>query len=132
MPRDTHSLLDMLRKAKLIRDFLGDIDRDAFDKDLLRQHGIIYAIIVIGEAANRISEAFKGAHPEIPWQQIKGMRNIIVHDYDQIDLDVVWGVATVNIPSLIVIIERLIPLQLPQAPAEPDEITGTIKDDQAG
>ncbi len=57
-------------------------------------------IIILGEAANRIGQEFQVEHPEIPWSSIIGTRNVIVHGYDQIKLQIVWDILTKDLPSL--------------------------------
>ena len=65
---------------------------------------IYYAVVknieIIGEAANMLTSDFQAAHPETPWKMIKGMRNYIVHEYFQIDNNVVWSVVTKNLSEL--------------------------------
>lgn len=60
----------------------------------------MYNVIILGEAANRISQEFQEKHPEIPWSSIIGTRNVIVHGYDQIKLQIVWDILTKDLPSL--------------------------------
>jgi uncharacterized protein with HEPN domain len=66
-------------------------------------------IQVIGEAARRISADFQKAHSQIPWAQIAGMRHKVVHDYLQVDYDIVWGVASVHLAPLIADLEKISP-----------------------
>lgn len=101
MSRDPAYLLDILQESRLVLTFVEGIDQPTFDADLLRQHAVIRSIEIIGEAARRLSDEFRLAHPEIPWKLIIGMRNILVHQYDDIKLDVVWSVLHNEIPILI-------------------------------
>ena len=64
---------------------------------------------IIGEAARRVSEAFRSAHPEVPWQKIVAQRNVLTHEYGEIPDDIVWSVATVSIPELVAMLEPLVP-----------------------
>ena len=73
-------------------------------------------IEIVGEAARRVSEAFKHAHPEIPWAQIIAQRNAIAHQYDAIDYGEVWRTATVSARELVALLDPLIP---PQPDTEP-------------
>ena len=66
-------------------------------------------IEIIGEAANRVSRGFRAAHPEIPWQQIVAQRNILAHEYGEIDDSLVWRVATDRIPELISYLKPIVP-----------------------
>jgi uncharacterized protein with HEPN domain len=84
--------------------------RTEYDANEDLQIVLSFLIQTIGEAASRISAEFRDTHSHIPWKQIVGMRNKIVHDYMNIDADIVWEVANRNIPTLIV---QLGPLQKP-------------------
>jgi uncharacterized protein with HEPN domain len=64
---------------------------------------------IIGEAARRVSCAFRDAHPEIPWRSVIGQRHALAHDYGEIDDQRVWRVATIHIPDLIPLLEPLVP-----------------------
>lgn len=65
--------------------------------------------MVIGEAANHISEKFRSDRPEIPWQQIVGQRNVLAHEYGDIKVDRIWRTATIKIPAPLKVLEPLIP-----------------------
>jgi uncharacterized protein with HEPN domain len=69
---------------------------------------ILYQIAVIGEATKRISPEFRHQHPEIPWKNMAGMRDILVHDYDQIDIDVIWDVIQNKLPELLILLQPLL------------------------
>ncbi len=109
MSRDDVFLLDILQESRLILQFVQGIDEAAFESDLMRQRAIIATIQIIGEASKQLSETFRTNHPEIPWRQIIGMRNVLIHDYRRIDLAEVWRVAQNDIPKLIAQIEPLVP-----------------------
>jgi len=66
-------------------------------------------ITIIGEATARLSDELKSEHPEIPWSAIVGMRNVLVHAYFRIDLDIVWEAINQDLPQLIAQLERIMP-----------------------
>lgn len=74
--------------------------REPFDQDELIQTWVVHHLEIIGEAARSIPLDFKLLHPEIPWKQISGMRNILVHVYFGIDKDIVWAVVERDLPVL--------------------------------
>ncbi len=78
----------------------------------MRQLALGRTLEIIGEAARRVSEPFRDAHPEIPWKYIIGNRNVLAHNYDEIVLEVLWTTATRDVPRLVVALLAL----LPQAP----------------
>jgi uncharacterized protein with HEPN domain len=107
--RDAGYLLDMLEHARgvtravqgrSVADYLADEDlRLAIERRLE----------IIGEAAKRVTEGFQSAHPEIPWRKIIAQRNVLAHEYGEVQAEIIWRVATGSIPSLIVVLEPLIP-----------------------
>jgi uncharacterized protein with HEPN domain len=109
MSRDLAYVFDILEAAKLIQSYIEGVDRPTFDNDVMRQDAIFRRITIIGEATKRLSEEFRKNHSEISWKEMAGMRDVIVHDYNEIDLDLVWDTATKSIPALIAQIEPLAP-----------------------
>ncbi len=109
MERDLVSLLDALIFAQRILEFTSGMDRVAFENDLKTQAAVLYQISVLGEAMRRISPEFRELHPEIPYVQIIGMRNKLVHDYDGINIEVVWQVIQKDIPELISLLVIIAP-----------------------
>lgn len=101
MPRDQEALIDILVATQRILRYAVNIDRAELETNDEKLSAILYQISIMGEATKRISPAFRQQHPQIPWRDMAGMRDIIVHAYDQVDLDVVWDVIT----------QQLIPLQ---------------------
>ncbi|MEX2260772.1 MAG: HepT-like ribonuclease domain-containing protein [Bryobacteraceae bacterium] len=63
---------------------------------------------IIGEAAGKVSPEFRAAHPEIPWRQMISARNILIHNYDGIDPEIVWGIVERDIPSLLASVQALL------------------------
>lgn len=82
--------------------------RESFDADENLRLALTHLIQMIGEAARHVSEEFRARHSEIPWRQIVGMRHKVVHDYMHVDYDMVWDVATVDLPPLIRRLERIV------------------------
>ncbi len=109
MQRDHVHLLDMLQRAQWIQEFIRGIDQDAFLKDVMRREAVIRQIEVIGEAVRRVSVEYRALHPEIPWQEITGMRSKLIHEYDRINLYLVWDTVIRDIPTLIKQIAPLVP-----------------------
>ena len=85
--------------------------RQDIDTDEKLRMAVLYALIIIGEAASYISDSFKEKHSDIPWKKITGMRNRVVHGYFDTDLDIVWEAVTRNIPNLIEQLEKNIEIQ---------------------
>jgi uncharacterized protein with HEPN domain len=109
MWRDDAYLLDILIAAKRAKEFAADLTWEEFQKSSLHQHAIMKTLEIIGEAANKISQNVKDAHPEIPWKEIVGMRNRLIHEYFSLDIEKIWDTVQNDIPLLIVLIEPLVP-----------------------
>ncbi len=100
--KNVQRLLHMIEAIKRLGRMLTGVSKDVFQADERLQDATAFDISTIGEAAAHISPEFQAAHPEIPWGKMAGMRNRLVHvfDYEQIDYDIVWEVATVALPNL--------------------------------
>jgi uncharacterized protein with HEPN domain len=85
------------------------VDFERFDQDEILQDAIMRRIQIIGEAARKVSEEFKEGHPEIPWYEISGMRNRLVHEYFKVITEKVWEAVKRDIPDLILALEPLVP-----------------------
>ena len=102
-------MLDILRAAKLAVGYLEGKTRQEFLKDIQCQDAVIRRLEIIGEAAARVSEATTVEMPNIPWKKMVGMRNLMIHEYDDVDLGIVWDTVKDDLPSLIHLIEPLVP-----------------------
>lgn len=78
----------------------GDLSEEELEQDVLRYYGIVKNIEIIGEAARMLTEQFKLEHPEVDWRSIGDMRNFLVHEYFQVDSEVVFSVIHNEIPEL--------------------------------
>jgi uncharacterized protein with HEPN domain len=76
-------------------------DFEAYKTDISFQYSCNMCIIQIGELVSRLSEDFIESHSQIPWYAIKGMRNLHAHDYERVDLDIVWNTLTEDVPELL-------------------------------
>jgi uncharacterized protein with HEPN domain len=83
-------------------------DQQSFQEDELVQGWFLRHLQIIGEAARALPEDVRALAPEVPWQKIVGMRNVLVHGYFEIDTDMVWNAAIRDIPALKPTVERLV------------------------
>ena len=105
--RDDRLLLqDMLDHARLGRDAAKGRSRAELGQDRVFRAACERFIEIVGEAASRVSEEFKSAHPDIPWRKIVGTRNILVHGYQQVDLDILWDIIESDLPELATQLEQ--------------------------
>lgn len=107
--RDKASLLDIVNAAKRVLQFTEGLDKSALAMNEEKQSAILYQIIVMGEATKRLSSEFRAKYPEIPWKDIAGMRDILAHQYDRVNLNTLWDVIQTDVPELQALLESLLP-----------------------
>ena len=107
--RDPAYLLDMLEASEKIQLYLENKTFEEFSRDEMLQDAVERNLGIIGEAARRISEDLKQEHPEIPWRKIIAQRNVLIHEYEDIDITEIWEVASFHVLRLIAQIRPLIP-----------------------
>jgi uncharacterized protein with HEPN domain len=112
--RDAAHLWNMERRARYLLRKSAAITLDQLVHEEDHQLAVAKALELIGESGRKVSEPFRAAHPTLPWNEIKGMRNILVHEYDHVNWSRVWETLTVSIPALLAQLEPL----LPELPAD--------------
>lgn len=108
-PRDVVYVGHMLDTARKAVSKTQGLSRQAYDDDENLRLALTHLVQVIGEAARQVSREFSGAHPEVPWTDIVGMRHKVVHDYLGVDEDIVWQVVTDDLPRLVAALEPIVP-----------------------
>lgn len=109
MQRDLQFLLDMLQSAELIMTYIAQCSKNEFAENMQLQDAVIRRLLVIAEAARRVSETTRQTLPNISWHEINGMRNRLVHEYDDVNLNIVWDVVQSEILPLIGDLKSKIP-----------------------
>lgn len=98
--RDNSRLEHMLQAIERIRRYTSGKTFEDFIADDMMYYAVVKNIEILGEASNMLTEEFRNGHPQTPWKQVSGMRNYIVHEYFQVDNNVVWDVITNDLPIL--------------------------------
>jgi uncharacterized protein with HEPN domain len=111
MWRDEATLVDIAVACENVIEFARDVDAFGLFDDLKTQSAILHPLLVMGEAVKRLSHEYRQQHPEIPWKKIAGTRDTLIHDYDNVDLDAAWKIATEDVPALLVGLQPLLPPQ---------------------
>jgi uncharacterized protein with HEPN domain len=106
--RDRWTLEQMLETAQRIRAVVRPHTHESFDADEVTHLALLHLIQRLGEAASRLTSDFRAAHEEFPWAEMIGMRNRIVHSYDDLDAEIVWRVATDDIEPVVAALERVL------------------------
>ena len=92
-------LNDILTAIKRIKMFMEKMSLSEFERDLKTQSSVIWQLVVMGEAVSRLPENFTKKHSAVPWQKVKDFRNVVVHKYDQIRVDLLWEIIQNNLPK---------------------------------
>jgi uncharacterized protein with HEPN domain len=109
MQRDDAALLDIEGAARRILEYVRGLDQPAFEKDHKTQSAVLHQILLLGEAAKRLSEPFRAAHPEVPWNEIARTRDFLIHHYDEVDVEAVWRIVEGDVPALLRNLAPLVP-----------------------
>ena len=109
--RDLSYIWDMRTASQEILEFMQGVSQAEFERNNQLRYAVERQLMVIGEAARHVSDEFQEQHPEIPWLQIIGQRNVLAHDYGEILVERVWLTATKSLPELLARLDQIIPNQ---------------------
>ncbi len=109
MNRDLTYLLDLANTCKTILELVDGMSKESFLIDRRTHLAILYEITVTGEIVKRLSLSFRQENSKIPWKQIAGMRDKLIHDYNEVDLELTWEVTQTDIPALLEFVLPFLP-----------------------
>ena len=98
--KDKGRLQHILSSIERVQEFTKGMSKEELVNDTLHLHATVYNVQIVGEAVYKLTKEFKGSHTETPWRMIEKMRHILVHDYYQINLDILWIVINEDLPVL--------------------------------
>jgi uncharacterized protein with HEPN domain len=101
-------LRHMLDAARRAVSFVQGRARPDLDSDQMLALALVRLLEILGEAAKQISQVIREGHPQIPWRQIAGTRNRLIHGYFEVDLDIVWEIVTHDLPPLIRVLDGML------------------------
>ena len=93
-------LEDILEAARLLEDYTAGFNFTEFSRNQEKQDAVARRLEIIGEAVKRIPDSLREAHPDVPWREIAGARDVVVHEYFQLDLELVWEMVRKDVPRL--------------------------------
>ncbi len=108
MKNDFIYLRDIIEAVEVIEYYLDGVDIELFENHKMTQDAVIRQIAIIGEAIGRISNKITNLYPQLPVKQSVAMRNILVHDYDWIDVEEVWKTTHNDLPKLKRIVKKIL------------------------
>lgn len=104
---DTACILDMKNAVQLALQFTSGLNQEQFESDSKCQSAVLYQLAVLGEAAKQVSKNFREAHPEFHWKGMTGLRDILIHAYHGLDMDVIWKIVSSDLPKLLSNLQRV-------------------------
>jgi uncharacterized protein with HEPN domain len=107
MPSDQEVILDIVEAIEKILAYTSGVTFEEFSTNTEKQDAVLRRILIIGEATKRLSLEFKQNNSEIPWRDIAGMRDVVVHDYNRVDVETVWSVVQTDLPNLLIFLTSL-------------------------
>lgn len=100
-PRDWRVRIeDMLQAIEYIEKFAAGLDSESFQASPIARFAVISNLAIIGEAANHLPEEVRQLRPDIPWRDVRDMRNLIVHQYFEVDVSIIWQTIQDDLPLL--------------------------------
>ena len=109
MENDEAFILDILDSSRRAVSYLMNMNFTDFEKDIKTQDAVIRRLEMIGEASSRVSAETQTTYRDLPWLKMKSMRNFLIHEYDDIDMKIVWDTVKNNLPPLITELEKIVP-----------------------
>lgn len=101
-------LLHIRDEAEFLKQARAGLDRESLPRDETLKRAVVRSIEIIGEAVKNISETVRNKYPNVEWRAIAGMRDKLIHDYVEVDYDIVWDVITDKVPALMREVEQML------------------------
>ena len=120
MRPDEFFLRDIVIACRNANRFAGELDREEFERSDLYQSAIQYNLLIIGEAASKISRRLKSRHKNVDWRSLKDFRNVLAHDYFALDTDVIWDSAIKSVLDISGQVIEILKNEFPDFPIPED------------
>lgn len=101
-------LKDIVDSINLIESYIANLTEEEFFDSEEKQDAVVRRLEIIGEAVKNLPEDFKARHPGIAWKEVAGMRNVLLHEYFDVDMQITWNALKNHLPKFKKSIEQLI------------------------
>jgi uncharacterized protein with HEPN domain len=101
-------LADIISCIENCQSFTTDMDFITFNSDLKTSSAVLHQIMIIGEATKKLGTKFTANYPEIPWRHMAGMRDVLIHNYEDADLSIAWSVVQNEFPKLLIQLKAIL------------------------
>lgn len=108
MRGDVEYLKEILDAAARVAAYIEGETVESFLGNLMLQDAVTYRLAVVGEASGRSTKPLRETRPDVPWRRVVAMRNILVHDYGGVDMNLTWITATVHAPALVEVVRQML------------------------
>jgi len=98
----------ILQSIDRIQSYIAGKDQETFLNDFITQDAVVRQLEIIGEVTKRISKELRKNNSDVPWDDMAGMRDVLIHDYIDVDLNIVWKTASESIPGLKALLNKLV------------------------
>ena len=99
-------IIDMIEAADMVASFIQVMNKEQFLADKKTQFAVVRALEIIGEAAKKVPDSIRSRYPDLPWREISGMRDKLIHDYFGVNNEVVWKTAVEDVPGIAANLKR--------------------------
>ncbi len=99
-------IIDMIEAADMVASFIQGMNKEQFLADKKTQFAVVRALEIIGEAAKKVPDSIRSRYPDLPWREISGMRDKLIHDYFGVNNEVVWKTAVEDVPGIAANLKR--------------------------
>lgn len=102
------AIIDILSCSKNCIEFTKSMTLAEFEKDLKTIAAVQHQLMIIGEATKKLDDEFRNTYKDIPWKKMAGTRDVLIHSYEEADLEIIWDIATVQILEIIPKLEKIL------------------------
>lgn len=117
MPRDDLYLVEMVEAIRHVQSFIAEVTVDQWLGSELVRSAVLQKLTVIGEAARGLSDDVRARHPDVPWSRLRGLRNVVVHEYFAVEWPRVWQIAREDAPALEPLVRGVLAAEFPEVAA---------------